>query len=386
MRVTIPRPSLPFVIAFVACGGTTDSGVTIVDSAGVTIVTSPGEDRLLPWHFTEVRRLGGEDTGAQSFTNTATAYVGADAKGRIFVLDADAKRVAVFDTGGATLRLMGREGGGPGELLFPGLLNVLPDGTVEVSDYSKGGLVRFGPEGEVLPEVSFARTGWGEGRSFGIRDTLMVLRSATEGQEQVTRLLVETPADTTELLALRARTAGLVQFSCVGLNIPPLFTPDLRMTARGRTMLATRTLPYVVEVFDGARLVRSIRRDVPALPADRKAVARLHPAGMRLRSFGSGATGVCTISADELYEKLGVAGEVPPIRDVMLAPDGTVWVERATFPDEPTRVDVFDAEGHYLGTHTGMGPPLGFSGDLVLFRDEDEATGVQQVVLWRVSR
>ncbi len=61
-------------------------------------------------------------------------------------------------------------------------------------------------------------------------------------------------------------------------------------------------------------------------------------------------------------------------------------MQRYTFADEPARVDLFDAEGRYLGTLPGKPLPVGFVGeDVVLFPEEDAATGITQVVAYRLS-
>src|SRR5690606_7454703 len=82
----------------------------------------------------------------------APTSVGTDGEGRLYVLDRPNHRVVVFDAAGRHLRVLGREGGGPGELQWPFNMSVAPDGTVSVYDAGKHALVRFGPDGEVLDE------------------------------------------------------------------------------------------------------------------------------------------------------------------------------------------------------------------------------------------
>jgi hypothetical protein len=371
---------LALLAACAAQGGR--NGARVTDSAGVALVESPGEDIPLPWQLTEVRRIGGADTGAAAFTRAGAWNVAADpARGRIYVLDGQAKQVAAFDTAGTLLRVMGREGGGPGELRFPQLVWVLADGTVEVLDVVKGGLVRFSPEGEVLAEQSLTGD-FPEGKPHRTRDTLYLVRSDFEETTRHLRFQVRTPADTTVLLAQSAPLPGMTRFACVAINMPRLFTPQIRMAGSGGRVAASPQVPYLVQLYQGGRLVRSVRRSVSPPPADRAAIARRYPEGMR---FMSGAGG-CTVQAAELEEKLGAAPEVPLIEALALAPDGTLWVQRYTFEDEPPRVDVFDAEGVYHGTLTGRAIPLGFIGDLVLFGEEDTSTGVERIVLLRLAR
>ena len=91
--------------------------------------------------------------------------------------------------------------------------------------------------------------------------------------------------------------------------------------------------------------------------------------------------------ATEVGEKVGVAQFIPVIRRMLFAPDGFLWVERYTFTGETPAVDVFDAEGQYVGTASGRSLPLGFLGnDRVLFaiKNADDDTSV--IGIFQISR
>ena len=75
-----------------------------------------------------------------------------DSVGRVYVMDRSGNRIIVFDVDGRYLRSLGRKGGGPGELGFPLAFAVAADGTVSVFDALKHKLVRFAPDGSILPE------------------------------------------------------------------------------------------------------------------------------------------------------------------------------------------------------------------------------------------
>jgi hypothetical protein len=371
------------VICLGGCGESTRSDVSVHDSAGVAIVTSLGADRPAPFALEEVRQIGGADTGAASFSSASRFSVSADARGLIYVLDAQAYRVAVFDTSGAVVRTMGRQGGGPGELQFPGMLWLSADGTVEVMDYAKGALVRFDPGGTLLPQIFLKDIGYSEGRPHRMGpDTVVMITNQVTEKTGTLRLMVKWTADSLELRSQSVPNPGMVMFSCVGLNIPRIFSPQLRLAGFGDRFAVTGQIPYQVDLYRGTALERSVRREVEPQPADESALARLYPEGMTIGFSGGGK---CVIPVAELREKLGVADRVPLISALALAPDGVLWVERYTFKDEPPRVDVFDPEGAYLGTVTGHGAPLGFAGQLVLFPVEDEATGITRVGLFRIT-
>ncbi len=375
---------LALVAAVPACSGDSlgAEGSTVTDSAGVTLVTGPAEDRALEWSLTEVFRLGGADDGPGSFTAAHASYVDTDPSGRIYVLDGQMSRVEVFDGAGRHLGFRGGKGGGPGEFEMAGFLTTHPSGVVSVFDYSKRSLVRWGPEGEILPEIRFDSF-FPSSRLWLGGDTLIYVHDHYGEQTRRSELRFVIGSDTTSVPGIESATSGMVMFSCVGLNLPPMFSPSLVYTTTGSVTALSTQVPYRIDLYDGMRLTHSLRRPLPLEPVTVQHVERLHPDGMTV-SFGGGRS--CTIEAAELLEKQGVAPHLPQVRAARLGPAGRLWVERYTFKDEPPRVDVFDAEGRYLGTLAGRPAPLGFVGDdVVLFPEEDEDTGIAQVVGYRIS-
>jgi hypothetical protein len=366
-------------------GASADAEVVGRDSAGIRIVEAAGTDMPLPWTLSEVRRIGGADSGPASFSDAGPWTVRVDARGNIYVLDPDAFHVEVFDTAGNHVRTLGAKGGGPGELQFPGSLFVTPAGEVNVFDFGKQALVKFGPDGTLLPQFSLQPYGFPQSDISITGDTMIFLIPSTGENEKfrVTRLRMISPRDSLELARDSAATPGMVMFKCVGLNIPPPFSREISWGSRGARVAVTRRVPYIVDVYDGGKLVSSVRRSIPFEEAKTEHVSRLYPDGMTVR-FGGG--GQCTVTAEDIIEKLGTGGNVPLIRDVAIAPDGSMWVERYGFQDETPRVDVFAANGRYLGTLSGHGLPMGFVGDLVLFPIEDESSGANLVGIYRLNR
>ncbi|MEO8201825.1 MAG: 6-bladed beta-propeller [Gemmatimonadota bacterium] len=356
------------------------------DSAGVRIIDVASADQPLPWSFTEVRRLGGADSGPGAFTEANGYTVATDAMGLIYVLDPLASQVQVFDTTGHAVRSMGRKGGGPGEFQWPASVTVRPNGEVNVFDIGKQSLVRFAADGSMLPQLSLQPYGFPASQLRLTGDTLiMVVPRQTDNEKyRVMRLRMVSPRDSIEIARDSAPTPGLVMFSCVGMNIPAPFSSDLAWGSLGSRVAVTRRVPYVVDVYDQGRLVSSVRRNLPTITATTEHVSRLYPDGMKVK-FGNG--GECTITSREILEKLGAGGQVPLIKGIAFGADSTLWVERYTFADEEPSVDVFGSAGRYLGTLDGKSLPLGFAGpDLVLFPLEDEATGAKLVGIYRINR
>lgn len=371
-----------FLLFLTACsGGEMAGGATqLADSAGVQIATASAVDIPLDWTVAEVFRLGGADEGPGSFTAASTFNTATSAAGNIHVLDAQQFRVEVFGPSGEHVRFLGRQGGGPGELEFPISMFVAPSGVVHVFDVAKRSLVRWDANGELLPPLSMQDVPFGSIKVFG--DTLILDQQVRTPELRSSRLVRVIGTDTLALDSLSAPGGGMVQFSCVAFAAAPVFAPTLQWATDGRMVAATRQTPYQVDLYRDGRLVRSLRRPITPKAATTEDIARLHPEGMRI-SFGGG--GGCTIPASEIMEKQGVAPHVPQIRGIVLDPQGRLWVERYTFADEPDLVDVVEADGRYLGTMAGKGPPLGFIGDsVVLFAEENAVTGVSQVVGYRV--
>jgi hypothetical protein len=390
MRVPVIREILMLCATIFTIGCSGEAALPEVvgrDSSGVRIVEGPSADAALPWTLTEIRRLGGADSGPASFTEANAWTVGTDRNGRIYVLDRIGFQVAVFDSSGNVIRTMGTKGGGPGELQFPGTLIIRPDGETNVFDFGKQSLVRFSPDGAIVPQFSLQPYGFPAGQLKLTGDTLIMVTPSGGGENdrfRVQNLKIVSPRDSLTIARDSVPTPGMTMFSCVGMNIPPPFASDLVWGTDGRVVAVTHRVPYEIDVFREGRLVSSVRRRLARVTATTEHVGRLYPEGMTVQ-FGGGQK--CTIKAEEIIEKLGAGGDVPFVKALTFGPDGSLWVERYTFQDEDPRLDVFAADGRYLGTLTGHSLPMGFIGDdIVLFPIEDEDTGGKLVGLYRIGR
>lgn len=383
-RSTLPCAAVLLLAA--ACGGEAPaaSEVTRADSAGVEIVTSGGQDVPLAWRFEPEVTLGGEEAGPESFYQINRA-VAADAAGNVYVLDRGNQRVLVFAPDGRHLRSMGRKGSGPGEMEMPGMLSVTPDGAVAVQDAMLHRITRFSADGSTLAPAPVPGGAMIEGAAV-LDGELAVLASEfhpEHGTTQRLSLLGET--DTTVLAEVQNPPGNPQRFRSCPVQLPgfpPIFSPALVWSAAGERLAFSRGPAYDVRVVDGARAVRSIRRGVEPAVATPALAARAVPRGELKIRFGGGE---CRIPAEEVVEVQGHAPVVPTIARVALAPDGAVWVLRNVPGEARPPVDVFAADGAYLGTLPAGSPfPDAFLPDgRILHVDEDEL-GVQRVVLSRV--
>ncbi|HEX5829739.1 MAG TPA: 6-bladed beta-propeller [Gemmatimonadaceae bacterium] len=392
MRVHV---ALLLLVAACARGDTTAESprATRTDSAGITIAMNAGGDRPLPLRFTERLRLGGAESGPEAFYQVWTGLVGTDERGRLYVLDREAHRVVVFDSAGTFVREMARKGGGPGELQHPWRLVVWPDGSVAVADYGTSGLMSFAPDGTPRDAVAPWPRGASTPRGLGRAASGWVVErdDAWKPGDPVRTTLVEWRPDgataaASTLLRRERKTPALLVFSnCpIRATLGPVFESTPVWDVRGARVALSEARRYVVDVFDGPRLVASWRRDIAPRPATRELALREVGKGLSIRAMDT----KCSISADETLEKRGMAETLPAIAELRFAPDGTLWVSRGKVREEAPTVDVFSAEGDYLGTLPAGAPmPAAFlpNGDVVAV-EQDEETDIRQVVVYRVER
>ena len=356
------------------------------DSAGVHLVMNRGADRPLQLEFTPRLTLGGKDSGPEAFFRVSRGNVAIDGAGRIHVLDFETSTVAIFDSTGAFVRTLGGKGGGPGELQFPNGVRVKDDGTVAVYDFAKDGLIRWSPDGSVLPTARVKATSPLSDVAF-ISDGLAYTWTdyATEDTVQRTMLQVERGDSVASLAAIQRPRPALLEFKGCGIRIslPPLFSPEIAWATDGRRLAWTSGVQYEVTVLDAGGRRMLVRRDVAPQEATLDLARREVGDSMRIR----GGTLRCAIAPEEVAGARGFAPLVPAIRAVALARDGSLWVQRTTPRNDPAVVDVFTADGEYRGTLPAGSPvPIAFfpNGDIAA-AEKNKEDDVERLVVYRVA-
>lgn len=358
--------------------------VVRTDSAGIEIVRNTGEDSALEWSFEPVVRLGGADEGPQSFYRLSYSLIEVDRRGNLHVLDAASHRVLVFSADGRHLRTLGRKGSGPGELEWPAALDVSAGGTVSVRDISKPGLVQWDSAGTALTSEPLSISLYSDFSLVGNALVAPVRAPPSDDQVSRERLLVMRATDTTEIAVLALPTPAMLDFGCVGIMLPPRFSPSLVWGADERRIAVAVDVGYDVRLVEGEQESR-IRREMPAREVTREMAIQDIGEGMTV-GFG-GAAPPCKVQPDVLIERQGFAPVLPAIGAIALSPDGSIWIRRGDIEGEPRIIDIFDAEGVYRGTLPPDSPfPAAFTpaGEIVAI--EKDAMDIDHLVVYHVHR
>lgn len=391
--ITCSSVALAAALLLGACDANrTGSAAVRSDSAGVELVKSGSSDRELDWKFTPLFRVGGEDEGPESFYYVGFGNVAADDSGRFAVLDLRARRVVRFNRDGELLDELGRSGEGPGELSFPQFLAIGADASVNVLDIRKASIVRFDAGGEVLREIPFRFSSALElSRRFALVEGGLMgyWQVADQDAEDIHEVLqLATASDTTLITERYYPRPQMADFSVCGggMALPPVFHSALLWDVRGSSLVVVSGPAYSIDIYDGTRLVRRASRDFRLRSASMSdAVAELGE-GLRV-SFGRG---VCTVPAAEVATKRGIEDYVPWIAQLVIAPNGELWVQRTEIGAERADVgviDVFDASGAYEGSlPQGTAFPLAFLGNDRYVTAEKDSLDVWRVVGYEVER
>lgn len=359
-----------------SCGGGRDAPTAErADSAGLAIVTNVAEDRPLAWSFEPELTVGGEE-----FYRVSRWNVDTDDRGIIHVLDREGKRVLRYGPDGALLGTLGGPGQGPGELAWPNAFDVAPDGRVSVSDFGRGRVITWAADGSLEgedasahPGESFRRLSSGHVRELQARGT---------GTTETRLVYISDGGDTTQLASAQWSGRPITLESC-GMSfsgMPPIFSPSLRWDAAGARTAVVTGPEYDIRVSDAATPSLRLRRRLSPPAATRDQALTELGEGMRVGTAG----GVRVCEPGEVVDQRGVAELAPLLEQVVVEPGGRIWARRFVAGDDPGAIDVFEADGEYLGTlPPGTPMPIGFlPGGRVMTSQTDELD-VQRLVVGR---
>ena len=287
--------------------------------------------------------------------------------GRLLVSDWIEETVSVVDPGRGVLRLIGRRGAGPAEYRLPGALLPLPGDSTLLVDQGNERLMIIGPDLRIArsfsshrPVITHTITPRGIDRRGRFYFEIPAWADPASGGDSVAVARWDPAADRIERLA---RVRGITYRQGLVEGIPyVIYAPrDVWQVDPAGRLALVRSAAYVVEWRepDGS-LTRGAPVKMPLLrvtAADRLAYVGQFMATALIA--GRGEQGMTAMPASEktpealarLVARQEFREVRPPFSDrtPVMAPDGTVWVERSVPVGAPPAWDRFDARGAYLG-------------------------------------
>jgi len=348
------------------------TGLTAVDSAGVELLTSraPGWDEHTAWHLSLDLDVGSAD-GPLGFGRVLD--VSPRRSGGFWVVDGQAKRVRGFDEQGRETTSFGRPGEGPGEFRSIGRVGEWPDGGLRVggrrpvelysfdasgqplgtrvvsADVYRETAVSAGPDGPPLGPTVARWQFTGSGLAFVQTTTFTATGSDVMRRDALVRIdppdVPPVRLDSWEVPAMRGGVAGELLLLQPAASWSPLGDGGVWLT-QGDS--------YEIRRLDGrGRLRRVLRRPQPRVALSSEIEERFKA---ELATEADNPAMLAMLDNAVFPDSLPATAGLWTSED-----DGRLWVgvmdpTRALRLEEPNALDVFEADGSYLGR---LGIPAG---------------------------
>jgi hypothetical protein len=366
------------------------AGTLVLAACSGDLGDAAGADAVVHPEVEERYRIGSVEGGRwDSFSRIASVRF--DDAGRLYLLDADERRVTVVDPDGSFAAGFGERGEGPGQFRLPVGLAVLPTGEIAVADGGHRGLLLFSVDGTYLRSVPFPQgtapanllfPHGDDGLVFASRG--IVMSSAGGGPPQmptdipIHRLLLEGGDEgisdpihrawrpTREMSARGGPGGGPAGMMAFGG--PRAFEPQLHLAVLpdGRIAVADSS-SYRIRMLDPdgseAGLVERPVAPQPVgereqeLERERRLRDLAEGRGPQVQVVTSGPGGTQTMGTNDLREVLEEQirniefwPEIPVIERLAADFEGRLWVQRSGGVEEPGPIDVLDADGRLLAT------------------------------------
>ncbi len=419
IRPSARLPVLSLAVWVLACSTgdvTTQRSGTIIDSAGVTIVSNPADGAWREadgWSVVQDIVIGeSEGDPDYVFGHITGMCLGSD--GRIFVLDQGASRISVYSAEGLFLDAFGQSGSGPGEMgtvVGPCLMG--PEDTLNIPDLQNFRLNRYASDGSSVGSNRFDLrdgfpTTWNISEEGRIVVQLRSLPIPGQTADSMDALVVRDRDGSVIDTVLRVPAGGTVAMRRDGPRLR-FFAPEpaWALTPDGE-ILYGRNDDYRITVYDDGgeprRIVKKIVEPRPVSDADRRIWSGAIARGLR-------DSGMPQALISQILETVTFADFYPAFTRLQSGPLGSIWVRRMldpttlseeerenlqlplqnpevlfsnpTFGLGTTGWDVFDADGRLLGVVT-MPPrfePVRFVEDKIygIWRDEFDVEYVMRL-------
>ena len=365
--------------AMLACAACSDGGevpeaiAEVVDSAGVTIVTSAPGDVVYAEMAEEPTLSFGALEGPEVFLFARIASVARDAEGNLIVADIGAGEIRVFGADGGHLRSFGGRGEGPGE--FRVLVGAWPSagGRIVAADRQLGRITEYDAMGALtgtatlsgVGEMSYLTPiGLAGPEIFLSRIRVLAMPSGVESPVQALEEAFEADMGPPEYF-LRYRLDGALVDTLTQLPGPKMssstsgsggamriellrvpFSPEPSATGSVHGVAVTGGSDYEVSLFDEAGALSRIARltEAPTIRTDE------HLEGY-VRSFGGRERDEAEVrEMTAMYEELPLPSSLPAYTDLRFADTGELWARRYSERGAiALRWDIFGTDGGYRG-------------------------------------
>jgi hypothetical protein len=410
-------------------------------------VMLPAQDKILTDKATVQFSIGQED-GESWELLSGVRQVAFDAAENLYVLDGNNYRVLVFDQNGKYLRQIGKQGGGPGELMVPMSLSITNDNRVVIGDLGRRVLSIFKTDGTFVKNVPFEQglmLGFGnagslqthpKGGVIGLGNTMPAMMRGPEGGVSARGGRGEAPSaiasqagrnrsskvswwdlrtdaskqlyeiklpDLTPKVDEEGGSGGEVRTRVMIMQ--PVFSPPntFGVLPDGSFALLHEAAYRIDVVGADGKVARVLERPIAPkkvtegdkkVAMERRKENAARGGGRLMMTNINGASSVSTSappgmseqSLDEMMRDATFLEVIPVLQRLQTDPQGRIWAQR-TAPDQKPRgpIDILTADGRYVGTVTGMRAPSAVSkSGRAAFIEPDEELGVERVVVRRI--
>lgn len=393
-----------------------------------TLLATPAiaQDHPLTVDMTEVYRVGGVNAQEWAFFGPAL-QMRFDGTGNLLVLDTVNNRIVVIGPDGQLVRVVGREGNGPGEFQLSIVIAVWRDGRFAVPDMGHSAIQVFNPDGELERFVRLAGENTPLAGTLGFRERVradplgdgiiaqgvggLLAQMANLANRRMGRPENESAAgvddrglETLDLSGDVMKSRPILQGwrapRVVAMTEDRYYEPEFHWDVLpSGTIAYSDSSAYAIKLVspDGS-MIDVLRR--PLSPQEVSDRIRQATIALRLQRLGERAptsTGpLPPPDPEERRQRIrdrGFYHEVPVVRGIAATWNGGLWIQRRGEDpwDDEGPIDVFNADRKYLGTLVAGHPalPAAFGPDgLVVHLERDELDVPTLVVsrLWVEAR
>jgi hypothetical protein len=407
--MSTPVPLAALALAALASLGCADGGGDAV------------ADALPEWALHEELRIGSVDDPDQALTSIGQVMVGPD--GRVYVSQPQDAMVRVFDRTGAAAGVIGTRGQGPGEFRSMAAMGFLGD-TLWVSDRGARRVSRFAADGTFLTSATWLTPSWQadgtmfmasppqvilpDGSALAVPGRMVTVGSTSGGMQAVEPALVrsapvvrmDTTGQITDTVLWQRRRAGSTIFTFQGQQLAfqlPLNDAPLVAVAPDGTgaVEVERELPPDPDgpVFTTRRITpdgdTAFARAYPYTPVPMRDEHVRRLAEDLSERYNRAGPGPSAAQIEGAWRSAGFVPEsLPPVTEMAVAQDGTIWLRREEPPPgEPAVWEILDGTGAPIGTvRLPAGQRVATAADGILVVTERDELDVPYVVLYRTER